>query len=35
VPSPREHRCPCQTTGPLTFRPTPPWLSGHTSPELV
>lgn len=35
VPNPRWHRCPCQTTGPLTFRPTTQWLTGHTSPELL
>ena len=34
VPNPRWHRCRCQTTGPLTFRPTAQWLTGHTSPEL-
>ena len=34
VPNPRWHRCACQNTGPLTFRPTAQWLTGHTSPEL-
>jgi hypothetical protein len=35
VPNPRWHRCACHTTGPLTFRPTTQWLTGHTSPELL
>jgi len=35
IPNPRWHRCSCQTTGPLTFRPTAQWLTGHTSPELL
>lgn len=35
VPNPRWHRCPCQKAGPLTFRPTAQWLTGHTSPELL
>ena len=35
VPNPRWHRCPCQKTGPKTFRPTARWLTGHTSPELL
>lgn len=35
VSNPRWYRCPCQTTGPLTFRPTTQWLTGHTSPELL
>ena len=35
VPNPRWHRCACQHTGPLTFRPTAQWLTGRTSPELL
>jgi len=35
VSNPRWHRCACQTIGPLTFRPTRQWLTGHTSPELL
>jgi hypothetical protein len=35
VPNPRWHRCACQKTEPLTFRPTAQWLTGHTSPELL
>lgn len=35
VPNPRWHRCVCQKTGPLTFRPTAQWLIGHTSPDLL
>jgi hypothetical protein len=34
VPNPRWHRCPCQASGPETFRPTSTWLTGRTSPEL-
>lgn len=33
--NPRWHRCACQNTGPLTFRPTTQWLTGLTSPELL
>ncbi len=35
VPNPRWYRCACQTTGPLTFRPTAQWLTDRTSPELL
>jgi hypothetical protein len=35
VPNPRWHRCPCQSEGPKTFRPTAAWLQGRTSPELL
>jgi hypothetical protein len=35
VPNPRWQRCPCQESGPQTFRPTAQWLTGHTSPELL
>src|SRR5947199_2384836 len=35
VPNPRWNRCPCQTDGPKTFRPTRTWLNGQTSPELL
>lgn len=35
VPNPRWHRCPCQATGPRTFRPSARWLDGRTTPELA
>jgi hypothetical protein len=35
VPNPRWERCPCQTEGPKTFRPTATWLKGRTSPERL
>jgi len=35
VPNPRWERCPCQTEGPKTFRPTATWLTGRTSPERL
>jgi hypothetical protein len=35
VPNPRWHRCPCQSTGPSTFRPIASSLTGQTSPELL
>jgi hypothetical protein len=35
VPNPRWQRCPCQTEGPKTFRPTATWLKGRTSPDLL
>ena len=35
VPNPRWQRCPCQTEGPKTFRPTADWLKGRTSPERL
>lgn len=35
VPNPRWERCPCQTGGPRTFRPTAAWLKGRTSPERL
>ena len=36
VPNQRWERCPCQTEGPRTFRPTTAWLQGaRTSPELL
>jgi hypothetical protein len=35
VPNPRWERCPCQTDGPKTFRPTATWLKGRTSPERL
>jgi hypothetical protein len=35
VLNPRWHRCACQESGPLTFRPTAQWLTGHTSPDLL
>ncbi|MEP7309323.1 MAG: ISKra4 family transposase, partial [Acidobacteriota bacterium] len=35
VANPRWHRCPCQRTGPKTFRPAAAWLVGQTSPELL
>src|SRR5262245_17656988 len=35
VPNPRWYRCACQESGPLTFRPTAQWLTGHTSPDLL
>ena len=36
VPNPRWERCPCQTEGPRTFRPTTAWLQGaRTSPEML
>lgn len=35
VPNPRWRRCPCQSEGPKTFRPTAAWLQGRTSPELL
>ncbi|MGH9350754.1 MAG: ISKra4 family transposase, partial [Terriglobia bacterium] len=35
VPNPRWQRCPCQTEGPKTFRPTATWLKGRTSPERL
>jgi hypothetical protein len=34
VANPRWKRCPCQKSGPKTFRPTAAWLVGKTSPEL-
>jgi len=34
VPSPRWHRCACQSMGPHTFRPTTNWLNAQASPEL-
>ena len=35
VPNPRWERCPCQTQGAKTFRPTATWLKGRTSPERL
>ena len=35
VPNPRWQRCPCQTEGPKTFRPTATWMKGRTSPERL
>jgi hypothetical protein len=36
VPNPRWERCPCQTEGPRTFRPSAAWLLGaRTSPEML
>ena len=36
APNPRWERCPCQTEGPRTFRPSAAWLQGaRTSPELL
>src|SRR5438552_3646205 len=35
VPNPRWERCPCQSEGPKTFRPTATWLKGRTSPEWL
>lgn len=35
VPNPRWERCPCQTEGPKTFRPTATWLKGRTTPERL
>jgi hypothetical protein len=35
VPNPRWNRCPCQTHGPRTFRPTKAWLHGRTSAEML
>ena len=36
VPNPRWERCPCQSEGPQTFRPTTAWLQGaRTSPEML
>jgi hypothetical protein len=35
VPNPRWERCPCQTQGAKTFRPTAAWLKGRTSPERL
>jgi hypothetical protein len=36
VPNPRWERCPCQTEGPRTFRPSAAWLQGaRTSPEML
>jgi hypothetical protein len=35
IPNPRWHRCACQKSGPLTFRPTARWLTSHNSPELL
>jgi hypothetical protein len=35
VPNPRWERCPCQTEGPKTFRPTATWLKGPTGPERL
>jgi len=35
VPNPHWHRCACQESGPLTFRPTAQWLTGHTTPDLL
>ena len=35
VPNPRWERCPCQSEGPKTFRPTATWLKGRTSPERL
>ena len=36
IPNPRWERCPCQTEGPRTFRPTTAWLQGaRTSPEML
>jgi hypothetical protein len=36
TPNPRWERCPCQTEGPRTFRPSAAWLQGaRTSPELL
>ena len=35
VANPRWNRCPCQQSGPKTFRPAAAWLRGTTSPELL
>jgi hypothetical protein len=35
VPNPRWERCPCETQGAKTFRPTATWLKGRTSPERL
>jgi hypothetical protein len=35
VANPRWKRCPCQESGPQTFRPAAAWLVGQTSPELL
>lgn len=35
VPNPRWNRCPCQSHGPRTFRPTKAWLRGRTSAEML
>ena len=34
VPNPRWNRCPCQTSGPDTFRPIRTWLNEQTRPEM-
>lgn len=35
VANPRWNRCPCQQSGPKTFRPAAAWLRGTTTPELL